>query len=70
MTTVKFKTNIKCTGCIATVSPALNKVAGADNWNVDLKSPDKVLTISAPAITATAVTEALQAVGYKAEKLG
>jgi hypothetical protein len=41
----KFKTNIKCDGCIAKVTPALNETVGQGNWNVDLQNPNKVLTI-------------------------
>jgi copper chaperone len=47
MKTIQFKTNIKCSGCVATVTPGLNKTAGENNWTVDLQSPDKVLTVSA-----------------------
>lgn len=66
METTQFKTNIKCSGCIATVTPVLNNIAGADNWKVDLASPDKVLSISAD-IDKNAITNALEKVGYKAE---
>ena len=66
METTQFKTNIKCSGCIATVTPVLNNIAGADNWKVDLASPDKVLSISAY-IDKNAITNALEKVGYKAE---
>ena len=44
---VKFKTNIKCVGCIQTVTPFLDKVEGLEQWEVDLTSPDRVLTIKA-----------------------
>jgi copper chaperone len=70
MKTIQFKTNIKCSGCIAKVSPELNKTVGRDNWKVDLESPDKVLTISDEEVNETGVQEALAKVGYKAEKIG
>ncbi|NSL85618.1 heavy-metal-associated domain-containing protein [Chitinophaga solisilvae] len=69
METVQFKTNIKCSGCIATVTPGLNETAGADNWEVDLQSPDKILTISADLVDADKVKAAVEAAGYKAEKV-
>jgi copper chaperone len=69
MKTVQFKTNIKCTGCIATVTPGLNRTAGDGNWQVDLQSPDKVLTVSAEDINATEIKKAMEQVGYKAEEM-
>jgi copper chaperone CopZ len=70
MKTVQFKTNIKCSGCIATVTPGLNKTAGADNWQVDLQSPDKILTVSAEDVDPVEIKKAMEQVGYKAEELG
>lgn len=69
METAQFKTNIKCSGCIATVTPALNEVAGADNWEVDLQSPDKILTVSADAVDKSQIRQAIEKAGYKAEEL-
>ena len=70
METVQFKTNIKCSGCIATVTPALNEVAGHDNWEVDLQSPDKVLTVSTDKAGKKEIQQAIEKAGYKAEALG
>lgn len=70
METQQFKTNIKCGGCIATVTPFLNEVAGANAWQVDTAAPDKVLTISADMVPAEDIIRAVEKAGYKAEKLG
>lgn len=67
METIKLKTNIKCGGCIATVTPFLNESVGAGNWQVDTQNPDKVLTVQAEAVTADTVKAAVQQAGYKAE---
>lgn len=69
METVKFKTNIKCGGCIAAVTPFLNGTAGEGNWQVDVQSPDKVLTATVSTSTATQVKEAIEKAGYRAELL-
>jgi copper chaperone len=68
MKPMKFKTNIKCSGCVAKVTPGLNETAGAGKWDVDLSSPERVLTITT-AIPEDKVKEALEKVGYKAEKI-
>lgn len=69
METVQFKTNIKCSGCLEKVTPGLNQTAGADNWEVDLQSPDKVLTVSADHVDAAAIRKAVETAGYKAENI-
>ena len=68
METLKFKTNIKCSGCIETVTPALNKTVGKDNWEVDLQDPDKTLTVVSDA-SENEVVAALKEAGYQAEKI-
>jgi copper chaperone CopZ len=71
METVKFKTNIKCSGCVATVTPFLNKTVGENNWQVDTQAPEKVLTIQTDDPTKEAeIIQSVQEAGYKAEKIG
>ena len=70
METLKFKTNIKCGGCIATVTPALDTLEGVAKWEVDTANPDKILTVeSANGLTANEVISALKTKGYNAEKI-
>ncbi|WP_345247322.1 heavy-metal-associated domain-containing protein [Nibrella saemangeumensis] len=66
---IRLKTNIKCGGCIATVTPFLNEAVGPDNWRVDTASPDKVLTVEATDVSPEQVQQAVQRAGYKAERL-
>ena len=67
---MKFKTTIKCSGCLANVTPALNSIAGEDNWEVDIQTPEKLLTISSDdELSETAVINAIETAGYKAERL-
>lgn len=68
METIKFKTNIKCSGCVATVTPFLNEAVGKDNWEVDYNNPSKVLTVTGEKDVAK-VIDALEKAGYKAEAL-
>jgi copper chaperone CopZ len=66
---LKFKTNIKCMGCVGTVTPALDKAAGAGNWSVDLQSPYRELTVKGTDVKADALIAAIAGVGYKAESI-
>lgn len=69
METKQFKTNIKCSGCVAKVTPGLNETAGENNWNVDLQSSEKILTISGDTIDTEKISKALEKAGYRAEEL-
>lgn len=68
MEALKFKTNIKCTGCLAKVTPALNEAVGEDNWEVDLQDPNKTLTVVADS-SENEVVAAVKEAGYEAEKI-
>lgn len=70
METLKFKSTIKCSACVATVTPFLNTVDGIEKWEVDLSSPDRVLTVESSGATAGQVSTALEKAGYKAEAIG
>jgi copper chaperone CopZ len=69
MTNRQFKTNISCGGCVATVTPFLNEVAGAGGWQVDTTKPEKTLTISNESISDDAVAEAVKKAGFRLEAL-
>lgn len=70
METIKFKTNIKCAACIATVTPFLNQVSDLKKWEVDTLGPDKVLTVEGLSGTLSIqVVDALAEAGYKAEQI-
>jgi copper chaperone CopZ len=68
MEAIKFKTNIKCTGCLEKVTPNLNRTAGEDNWEVDLQDPQKVLTVVGDA-SEKEVVQAMKEAGYAAERI-
>lgn len=66
MKNLKFKTNIKCSACVAKVTPFLNESVGAENWKVDTNSSEKTLTVVDG--DEAQVKEALERAGYKAEE--
>jgi len=68
MEITKFKTNIRCTGCIATVTPYLNEAVGENKWEVDLTDPSRTLTVKEE-IRNDIVIAALEKAGYRAEKV-
>ena len=70
MNTLKFKTNIKCTGCLSKVTPSLNEKVGEGNWEVDLMTLKKTLTVEvAEGVTSEDVIRTVNNAGFNAESL-
>ncbi|MGY0034518.1 heavy-metal-associated domain-containing protein [Pedobacter sp. NJ-S-72] len=68
METLKFKTNIKCGGCVATVTPHLNAMAGLEEWKVDTDVADKILTVTVDSENLKEeIVETIKKAGFQAE---
>ena len=67
MSELKFKTNIKCSGCLAKVAPHLDKLAGIEKWSVDIAEANKVLTVNSELVNDAQVITAVAEAGYQAE---
>ena len=67
--TLKFKTNINCSGCLAKVTPFLNEVDGICHWSVDTDSTDKVLSVHSEGITEEEVIKKVQKAGFEIKLL-
>jgi copper chaperone len=66
---LKFKTNIKCGGCIETVKPFLNNVENIEKWEVNTTVPEKILTVNAAENVEEEIVTAVKAAGYTIEKI-
>ena len=64
-----YKTNIKCNGCIATVSPFFEKNEAIKEWSVDLESPDRILTIELDGGEEREIKKLITEAGYEAENI-
>ena len=67
MEILKFKTNVNCGGCIATITPHLNRLNGLDKWRVDTSNPLKILTAEVSGLNPEVIVETLKEAGYKAD---
>jgi copper chaperone len=65
----KFKTTIKCGGCIAKVSPYLNGCEGLLKWEVDTNVQDKILTVDSNGISKEEVMGKVREAGFKIESI-
>ena len=67
--TLKFKTNLNCGGCVATVKPHLDAAEGITAWEVDTTQKDKILTVQTENISSQEVMAVVQNAGYKIEEI-
>jgi len=47
------------------VTETLDKAVGHENWEVDIKNPDKVLILKSEHLDTKEISEALEKLGYK-----
>ena len=69
MKELKFKSNINCTGCLSKVKPILDSEEKIENWEVDLQSDDRTLTVKTDKMSAEEVKQAVAKVGFSAEEV-
>ena len=69
MKTIRFKTNLKCGGCIKAITPGLESLNIIDTWSVDLENPDRVLEIKVPVDVSEQVIESVKKAGYQISRL-
>lgn len=62
--TRRYKTNLRCGGCVGTIAPVLDAAPGVKGWSADTDSPDKVLTVEGDDVGRDRVAGLLRSVGY------
>lgn len=65
----QFKTTIKCAGCLEKVSPFLNEKLMPEEWNVDIFTPSKILTVETDKMTAEEIEAKVKEAGFQIERL-
>ncbi|MAY84334.1 MAG: hypothetical protein CMP59_09410 [Flavobacteriales bacterium] len=69
MKTLKFKSNINCTGCLSKVSPVLNEEQSIKKWDVDLKHDDRILTVETDSLSSNEIKQTVQKAGFIADEI-
>lgn len=67
MKKASYKTNLKCAGCVAKITPYLNEISGEGNWAVDLSQPTKRIELGAE-ISFEKIKAAFDKAGFKVEE--
>jgi copper chaperone len=68
MKTLKFKTNINCSNCVATAKPFLDALPENTIWEVDTTNPEKTLTVKGETVSADEVVNKVKQAGFKIEE--
>jgi copper chaperone len=69
MSVYKYKTNLKCQGCISRLCTFLREIPEVESWEVDLDSDEKTLTVKSARDVGEEVIKAGEKAGYRIEKL-
>ena len=56
-------------GCVAKVTPTLKEISEIENWEVDIRNKDKVLTIETQSLNQNEIVAAVEKAGFKIEKI-
>lgn len=67
--TVRYKTNINCSGCVEKVANTLNTIEGVHHWEVDTGSLDKTLLVEYTDNAEQDVLAAVQEKGFRIERI-
>lgn len=60
-----FKTNINCGGCVAAVTPFLEKANSVKSWEVDTDSKEKKLTVTGENLDKAEVINLVKEAGFE-----
>jgi copper chaperone len=69
MEILRFKTSLKCGGCVQAITPGLESIIQIEKWTVDLENPDKVLEIEASEDISDQVIDSVKKAGYLISQL-
>lgn len=64
MSTLKFKTNINCSSCVAKATPHLNEEQTIEKWEVNTQTADKVLTVTGENLDKEKIKHVVEKAGF------
>lgn len=72
MKTLRFKSNLKCSGCINAIKPGMDNIKDLKRWRVFLDVSDKIIeaeTEGNESETANQILTVVTEAGYKIEQI-
>lgn len=65
----RYRTSAKCNGCVSAIAGKLDEIMGREDWNIDLTSPDRVLTVKSD-VAEEEIVSRVKSLGFKIERIG
>jgi copper chaperone len=69
MQILKFKTTLKCSGCVAAIKPKMDQLKNVKKWDVDLTQPIKILTVEGVDVDEKEVIALIKQAGFDLNKI-
>jgi copper chaperone len=72
MKTLRFKSNLKCNGCVNAIKPGMESINDIKSWRVYLDVNDKIIEVETDGNTdkvANSVQDVVTKAGYQIERL-
>jgi len=69
METIRFKTSLKCGGCVSAITPGMESINSIEHWSVDLESSEKILEVDASEDISEQVIDSVKKAGYQISRL-
>ena len=66
METLKFKTTLKCGGCVAAIKTKMDQLKNVEKWEVDLTQPVKILTVEGDDLDENVIINTIKEAGFEA----
>lgn len=66
---IRFKTSMKCAGCVESITPGMNGLTDVQSWNADVSGSEKILSVDADEAAIPKVIAVLEKAGFKAEQI-
>jgi copper chaperone CopZ len=69
MNILKFKTSLKCNGCVNAIKPGMESISGIRMWKVDLETSDRVLEVESEEDVSDKILDNIKKAGYEISRL-
>jgi len=69
MEKMRFKTSLRCNGCVSAITMGIESIKEVQRWNVDLESEDRLLEVEAVEDVSEKVIEIIKKAGYAISRL-
>lgn len=69
MTKMQFTTNLKCSGCVAAITPGMDSLSAVKSWKVDLAPATKILEVEGDENAEGEILQVVAQAGFSAERI-